>query len=141
MATSKKLMIGGAALVALGSSRQTSDTDYLVNDSSTKQAFIHNKTANEDLCNANGHKFFTEIWKMEAKNIGPLASPKALLELKAFAFVQHCFNGHFQKADNDEFDMKFLVRQFGLEAPVLVKKYVSEGEYYEIVKVVNCVRK
>lgn len=141
MATSKKLMIGGAALVALGSSRSTLDTDYLVNDTTSKLPFIHVKTDNEDLCNANGHNFFAEIWKMEAKNIGPLASPQALLELKAFALVQHCLNGHWSKADNDEYDIKFLVRNFNLTGVSIVKKYISAGELMEVEKVIKSVRK
>lgn len=141
MATSKKLMIGGAALVALGSSRSTLDTDYLVNDTTSKLPFIHIKESNEDLCNANGHKFFAEIWKMEAKNIGPLASPQALLELKAFALVQHCLNGHWSKADNDEYDIKFLVRNFNLTGVSIVKKYISAGELMEVEKVIKSVRK
>ena len=36
-----KILIGGRALVALGSSRNTLDIDYLVNDPETKEAFIH----------------------------------------------------------------------------------------------------
>lgn len=142
MATSdKRLMIGGAALQALGSSRYTMDVDYIVNDKTSKLPFIHLKATNEDLCNANGHKFFAEIWKMEAKNIGPLASPQALLELKAFAFVQHCIQGHWQKADNDEFDIKFLVRQYNLSSVSLVKKYISEGELMEVEKVIKSVKR
>lgn len=113
-------MIGGQALVALGSSRATHDTDYLVNDLSSKLAFSHDKAKNEDYCNANGNKFFAAVWKAEAKNIGPLASPQALLELKAYSLVQHCLAGHWSKADSDEFDIKFLCREFGLTGVKLV---------------------
>lgn len=137
----KQLLIGGQALRKLGSSRFTTDTDYLVFDKSNKSAFLHNKDLNVDYCNANGNKFFAAIWKQEEKNIGEIATPKSLLELKAYSFVQHCLNGFFKKADEAEFDIKFLVREFNLTAPVLVKKFVSEGEYSEILKIVNETKK
>ena len=136
----KQLMIGGQALVKLGSSRTTLDTDYLINDTSITLAFIHNKEKNTDFINANGNKFFAEIWKMEETNIGPLASPAALLELKAYSLVQHCQNGFFKKADEAEYDMKFLVRAFNLKSVSIVKKYISAGELSEIEKIINSVK-
>ena len=78
---------------------------------------------------------------MEELNHGPLASPGALLELKAYAFVQHCVQRHFGKADNDEFDMIFLARKYELAPPVIVRKYVSAGEYSEILAVFARLRK
>lgn len=137
----KQLMIGGQALVKLGSNRQTQDTDYLINDTSSKLPFIHNKEKNIDYCNANGNKFFAEVWKMEENNNGEIASPQALLELKAYSFVQHCLNGFFSKADAAEYDMKFLVRTFNLTGVKIVSKYVSAGELSEIEKVIKSVRK
>lgn len=138
----KQLMIGGQALVSLGSSRQTEDVDYLVSVPGMP-TFIHDKAANADYINAAGKdtKFFAEIWKMEKKNMGPLASPEAILELKAFAFVQHCINRHFGKADNDEFDMVYLARKYELSPPTIVKKYVSAGEYSEILSVFDRLRR
>ena len=66
---------------------------------------------------------------------------QALLELKAFALVQHCLNGHWSKADNDEYDIKFLVRNFNLTGVSIVKKYISAGELMEVEKVIKSVRK
>lgn len=137
----KQLMIGGQALSKLGSNRTTLDTDYLVNDLTSKLAFTHDKENNVDYCNANGNKFFAEIWKMEAKNDGEIASAQSLLELKAYSFVQHCLNGFFKKADDAEFDIKFLVREFNLNSVKIVKKYVSAGELSEIEKIINSVRR
>jgi hypothetical protein len=137
----KQLMIGGQALVQLGSSRTTNDTDYLVNDTTSKLAFTHDKEANVDYCNANGNAFFAAIWKSEEKNIGPLASPQALLELKAYSLVQHCINRSWGKADDAEYDMKFLVRAFGLKGVSIVKKHITAGELSEVEKVINSVRK
>ena len=95
----KQLLIGGQALVKLGSSRTTLDTDYLISDAENGLAFMHDKENNIDYCNANGNKFFKEIWEMEENNNGEMASAQALLELKAYSFVQHCLNGFFKKAD------------------------------------------
>lgn len=135
-------MIGGQALVSLGSSRQTEDVDYLVK-ADGMPTFIHDKAANADYINAAGKdtKFFAEVWKMEKSNLGPLASPEALLELKAFAFVQHCVQRHFTKADNDEFDITFLARKYELGVPTIVKKYVSAGQYSEIQAIFNRLRR
>lgn len=134
-------MIGGAALVKLGSSRKTEDLDYIVNDESTDDMFIHDQENNIDYINANGHDFFGEIWEMEENNIGEMASPQALLELKVFAFVQHCLNGFWQKADDAEYDIRFLVRKYNLETLKIVDKYISKGQLSEVEKVIKSVRK
>lgn len=138
-----KILIGGRALVALGSSRSTQDVDYLVNDPSQASAFLHDAAANADYLNAAsaqpGGKFFAEIFKAEQGQ--QIASPQSLLELKAYAFVQHCLNRNFRKADEAEFDMKFLCREFNLSAVKVVKRYVTVGELSEINKVLAAVRK
>lgn len=138
---SKQLMIGGQALVKLGSTRLTKDVDYLVNIEESSNAFIHDAKNNIDYCNANGSKFFKAIWKMEEKNVGEIASPQALLELKAYAFVQHCLNGFYQKADEAEFDIKFLVRFFNLSGLKIVQKYISKAELEEVQKIIKSVRR
>jgi hypothetical protein len=137
----KKLMIGGQALVKLGSNRSTLDVDYLVNDLNSNSAFSHNLAANTDYCNANGNAFFAKVWEMEANNNGEIATPQALLELKAYAFVQHCQNGFWKKADDCEFDIKFLVRQFNLSSIKIASKYMTPGELSEVIKVINSVKK
>ncbi len=137
----KQLLIGGQALVNLGSSRSTKDTDYLINDTKSKLAFIHDIDNNIDYCNANGLKFFAEIWEMEKNNIGPIASPQALLELKAFAFVQNCLQGFWKKANDAEYDIKFLVLEFGLSKIKITNKYISKGELEEVNKVINSAKR
>lgn len=137
----KQLMIGGQALRKLGSNRSTIDTDYLINDTSSKLAFLHDIDRNIDYCNANGNKFFSEIWKMENNNNGEIASPQALLELKAYSFVQHCLNGFWKKADEAEYDMKFLVREFNLSKLFIANKYMSAGELSEVDKIIKSVKK
>ncbi len=134
-----KVLIGGAALVELGSSRRTSDTDYLVNDITTKEMFIFDTENNIDYINANGHKFFSEIFEIEKEN--EVASPQSLLELKAFSFVQHLKNMNWKKVADCEFDMAFLVREYNCVMPTIVKKYVQENEYNEIVKEISQIRK
>lgn len=135
----KKLLIGGAALVELGSSRHTEDTDYLVNDPTRDSPFFKDVAANIDYCNAAGHKFFAEVWKLEMANIGPIASPQTLLELKAFAFVQHCLNRNWRKADDCEYDIKFLVSQHSVRCCKIVQKHVTPGQFSEIQRVIDSV--
>jgi hypothetical protein len=130
------ILIGGQALRNLGSDRHTEDIDFLINDKSTKEVFIADKGI--DYINSANNSFFAEIYKSEKGN--KQASPQALLELKAYAFVQHCQNFNFAKADACEYDIKFLVRNFDVY-PKIVKKYVSSGEFSEIAKVINSVKK
>jgi hypothetical protein len=137
----KKLMIGGQALRKLGSDRHTNDTDYLVNDTKNTNAFIFDEVNNIDYINANGNKFFNAVWEMEKENDGEIATPQALLELKAYAFVQHCQNFNWKKVDSTEYDIKFLARTFGLKELKVVTKFISKGELSEIMKVINSVKK
>ena len=135
----KKILIGGAALRELGSSRSTLDTDYLINDLTTSKAFICDHINNVDYVNANGHQFFNEVFQIEKDN--DIASPQSLLELKAFALVQHCQNMMWQKADDCEYDIKFLCRKFDLSAISIADKYMNAGELNEVNKVIRSVKK
>ena len=131
-----QILIGGQALRKLGSDRYTNDTDYLINDTSTKEAFISSEKV--DFLNANANKFFKEIFEVEKEN--KIASPQSLLELKAYSFVQHCQNFNWSKVDSSEYDIKFLVRNFGLKSIKIAKKYISDGELSEIQKIINSVK-
>jgi len=131
-----KILIGGQALKNLGSDRNTNDLDYLVNDTTSKEAFICSDSV--DFLNANGNKFFAEIFAIETGNAQ--ATPQSLFELKAYAFVQHCQNFKFAKADSCEYDIKFLVRNFGISESKIAKKYMTAGEYSEVVKIIKSVK-
>jgi hypothetical protein len=136
MTTTNQILIGGQALRNLGSDRYTNDIDYLINDLSSNVAFIHENEI--DYLNASGNKFFAEIFAIETGN--DQATPQSLFELKAYAFVQHCQNFNFRKADSCEYDLKFLVRNFGISASKIAKKYMTSGEYSEVVKIINSVK-
>ena len=132
-----KTLIGGQALRNLGSDRYTNDVDYLINDKSIKETFI---TSDEvDYINANGNKFFLEIWNIEKGN--EIASAQSLFELKAYSFVQHCQNFNWQKVASTEYDMKFLAIKFGINAAPIAKKYMTSWEYSEVLKVLNTIVK
>jgi len=130
------ILVGGQALRNLGSDRHTEDVDFLVDNKDSNQAFITG--ASVDYLNANGNKFFKEIYNIEEGN--EQATPQSLFELKAYAFVQHCQNFNFAKADACEYDLKFLVRNFDVK-PNIVKRYISSGELSEINKIINSVKK
>jgi len=136
MTTNNQILIGGQALRNLGSDRYTNDVDYLINDTSSKSAFICSDSV--DYLNANGNKFFAEIFAIENGN--DQATPQSLFELKCYAFVQHCQNFNFAKADSCEYDLKFLVRNFKIEGSRIAKKYMTLGEYSEVVKIINSVK-
>lgn len=138
MKTEDKILIGGSALNKLGSDRYTNDTDYLVNDLSRKDSFFFDSENNIDYVNGNGNKFFADIWNIEKGN--EIASPQSLFELKVYAFVQHCQNFNFKKADSCEYDIKFLVRKFRINNSIIAKKYISKGEYSEVEKIISSVK-
>ena len=137
----KQLMIGGYALRQLGSSRHTPYVDYLIHDSSSKLAFLFDQTTGTNYCNANGNPFFAAVWEYETKNIGPLASPQALLELKAYAFVQHGITDNWIKLNDAEFDIKFLVRTFHLHRVMLLPNFISESELTQVNHLIQSVRR
>lgn len=120
------ILIGGQALKQLGSDRHTDDFDYLIKDSN-QELFVTGEGV--DYINAAKHDLFKEIWDAEEGN--EIARPQSLAELKAFSFVQHCFNMNFRKADACEYDLKFLNREYGVK-PSRVQNYVTPGEWQEI---------
>lgn len=134
-----KVLIGGRALVALGSSRNTQDTDYLVNRPEDDRMFIADAVNNTDYINAAQSYFYAELWETEKGR--EIASPQALLEMKAWAFVQHCQNFFWQKADDAEYDIKFLCRKFNLDGVKIVGKYIAPSALKEINKVISSVKK
>lgn len=123
-----KVLIGGQALKLMGSTRHTNDSDYLIFDTSLPM-FSKDDSGN-DLLNAAKSRFFLEIWKTESGK--EMASPQSLLELKAYAIVQHCQNGNLQKADDCEFDIRFLVRNHGAGKMKIACKYMTTGQAGEI---------
>lgn len=136
MKENSKILIGGQALRNLGSDRYTEDIDFLINDKSSTDAFIN--TTGIDYINANGNKLFKEIYNIEKGN--EQATPQSLFELKVYAFVQHCQNFNFAKADSCEYDLKFLVRNFNITESRIARKYITTGEYSEIVKIIRSVK-
>jgi len=134
---SKKILIGGMALRKLGHDRHTEDHDYLIYDKSDKRDFITGEKV--DYLNAGSKtyagQFFNEIYKIEKGN--KIASAQSLFELKAFAFIQHCQNFNFKKADACEYDMKFLCREFSIDSVKIVNRYITNGELSEIIKIIN----
>ena len=137
----RKFLIGGLALRALGSTRHTDDTDYLTKLSS-KEIFVHDKDANVDYVNANGHDLFKALYNAECKsNKTEIASPQTLLELKAFSFEQHCQNFNWQKVNSTEFDIKFLVIACGVDTLKFAHKHMSQGAIAEFYKVVESAKK
>lgn len=132
------ILIGGQALVFLGSTRGTEDRDYLVYNEKSTNVFDHDDDNHIDYINAACSDFFKEIYDLEKGN--RIATPQSLLELKAYAFVMHCQNMNWQKADDCEFDMRFLVRSFGLTEIKIVNKYLAASEIKEIEKIIKSTR-
>ena len=133
-----KILVGGQKLRNLGSDRHTEDIDYICYDNTTNEAFITSDKV--DYLNAASDSYAGRFFNEVLGSIDNEATPQALLELKAFAFVQHCQNFNWQKVDASEYDIKFLVRNFNLTDVEIVKNYISEGEYTEVKKIINNVK-
>lgn len=130
-----KILIGGAALVELGSSRRTQDLDYLIYDKSSSELFMHFHDI--DYINAAQSDFYKEIFDLEKGN--KIASPQSLLETKANALIQHMQNGYWQKADDAEYDIKYLVRKFKLKGLNILNKYYDKAVIKEVTKIIESV--
>jgi hypothetical protein len=101
--------------------------------------FVHE--AGIDYLNAAKNDFFAAIWKAEKANKTGQASPQSLLELKAYALVQHCQNRMFQKADDCEFDIRFLVRNCGAGRLQIAQGWMTAGQAQEINAIIDGVKK
>ena len=132
-----KILIGGAALVELGSSRRTQDLDYLIYDKSSTELFMHFHDI--DYINAAQSDFYKEIFDLEKGN--KIASPQSLLETKSNALIQHLQNGFWQKADDAEYDIKYLVRKFKLIGLNILPKYYDKSVIKEVTKIIDSVNK
>lgn len=135
------ILIGGKKLLELGSDRHSDDTDYLIYNEENKEIFS-NLDNGIDLINAANHPLLKSVWDNEVKNneitiIG-------LFCLCAWAFVNHCQNFNWQKADAKEYDIRFLVRyakshNIDLSFTIL-KDNLHSGEFEEILKIVESVK-
>ncbi len=137
---SKRILIGGAALAELGSSRHTEDVDYLVYLEGNPDLFIKDHDNNTDYINAAAHDFYKELWEREKDVISPIATPLTLLNSKVFAFVQHCKNGFFEKADQAEFDIKFIVRKLNVRDISIVAGYIDPDALAEVQSIIDSIR-
>lgn len=126
MKTTHKILIGGQALVKLGSSRSTNDTDYLIFLEDNFDMFIHDKENNIDYINGNSSNFFEAIWNREKNN--DIASPESLFELKAYALLQHYRLGNAMKVNDCVYDLNFLRIKFGINTAPILWKQVSQAE-------------
>ena len=133
-------LIGGQKLKDLGSDRNTLDTDFLVYFEDEDQIFI--KAGSSDLINAAAQPMLRELW---AKESADEISLSGLFTLCAWAFVNHCQNGNFRKADAKEYDLKFLsrlVHERGEEIDLgLLEKHLHHGELAEVKNVMENIRK
>ena len=132
-----KFMVGGQALRTLGHDRHTEDTDYLISRPSDERTFIHEEGGLVDYLNAAANTFFGQIWKSLQGHTGEVATPQAIAELKAYAMVQHYGNRNFAKAAACEYDLKFLAREFGVKSTPIAAKYMTAGQYSEVLSLLK----
>lgn len=110
-----------------------------MNRTDSDAVFIHDAEHQIDYINANAFAFFAEIWEMEQENDQEIASPQALLELKAFALVQYYKNNVLDKIEACVYDIEFLCMKFGLRDVPRVRKYITESQYQEVLKIIRSV--
>ena len=130
----RKLLVGGQYYKKLGSDRFTEDTDYIISEPNSEEQFIHDTENGIDYVNAAKIPIYKEIWEKE-KNNDELSLDSAFT-LAAYTWKNHLMNFNFDKADDKEHDMKFLMGKMGDKTPntAIIKKYLSSNEYGELVK-------
>jgi len=131
-----KLLIGGQALRRLGHDRHTDDTDYLVWDEGG-DLFQHQPTG--DLINAAANPFLRAVWAAATETEG-VADPQTLAELKAWSLIQHCQNMNFRKADQAEYDLRFLGREYGITDLPILRQHELAGPVAECMACLNHAR-
>jgi len=129
-----QILIGGAALRELGSSRSTNDVDYLIFDENSFEAFSFDKENNIDYMNGNASNFAEEIYNIEKNN--KIASSQSLFDLKAFAYLSHLRNFNKAKMNDCIFDLNFLAQNFGITEPKVLVKYATKEEIEEIKRII-----
>lgn len=130
-----KVLIGGQALVELGSSRSTNDVDYLVFNENDFKPFSFDKENNIDYMNANASNFANDIWNKEKNN--KIATPQSLFELKAFAYLSHVRNFNLNKINDCIFDLNFLAINFNINSLPTLAKYATKNEINEILNLIR----
>jgi hypothetical protein len=139
MKNTVKILVGGAAMVQLGSTRRTADTDYLICDPTSSEIVIQDEANNTDYLNAAALPFFADILAIEAGN--EVASPQSMFEMKGRAFVQHAQNGNWNKLNSTIYDLTFLIINFNLSEVKVISKYLHPGELKELNKEIATIRK
>jgi len=119
----RKVLVGGVALMLLGSSMHPRNVEYLVK--------IGPKAIDEfqffTYYNANANAFFNELWEMEKRK--KIASPQTLLELRAFNYVNLPVDCDWHIKHNLEFDISFLAgpyNRFNLSGLKILPKYMDK---------------
>jgi len=134
------ILIGGKKLQQLGSDRHTDDIDFMIYDKNNKELFIQKKDM--DIINTANNNFYSEIWFNEI--IENEITINGLLLTCCYAFIQHCQNFNFKKADAKEYDIRFLVRLMNEKKEninlTILKNNVHSGEFEEIQKIINSVK-
>lgn len=133
------ILIGGKKLLVLGSDRHSDDFDFLIYNENDKEIFSSDGDNNTDYINAANHPLLKSVWNNEIKNNEITIT--GLLTLCGWAFVNHCQNFNWQKADAKEYDIRFLVRyaknhNIDLDFAIL-KNNLHSGEFEEIMKIVE----
>lgn len=133
----QKILIGGQALRRLGHDRHTDDVDYLVNRPG-EDLFTHLPSG--DLINAAAHNFLGRLWE-HVVVVDGVADAGTLFELKAWSWIQYLQNMDFRSAHKAEYDMTFLIREFGITDAPILREIAHAGEMVEIDKFVASVRR
>lgn len=126
----KKILIGGQAMLLIGSTRATEDTGFLIYEETSKELFTRDKVANVDYINAAASPFYRKIWEAETQE---QASANSLFKMKIYAYVQHIQKAYWDKADATMQDIVFLTTNFKVDFSIL-EDYLNPSELKEVKK-------
>lgn len=132
-----KILVGNKAMRHYGSSIDTGWTEYLTYDESGISSF---ESETGTIINNAIHSTYHEaIWDAEQDN--EIASPSSLLKLECYSFIISIQSCNFESADIHEFNIKFLVRKFGVTNITNLQYYCTLNQYNQVRKIIQIVTK
>lgn len=132
-----KILVGNKAMRHYGSSIDSEWTEYLTCDESGMVS-VEPETRTI-MYNAIHNMYHKAIWDAEQGN--EIASSSSLLKLECNAIINCIKSGNFEESDEHEFNIKFLVRKFGVTDITDLQHYCTFRQYNQVRKIIQNVTK
>ena len=134
-----KILIGDKAMSILGTTRLSESSCYLVLEGNFIEDILRDEQTGSIYVNALGNAFYEEIYRSEKNNL--IASPQAMLNLRAYDYIQYLNGKEFEKAAQADYDIRFLIIRYKLQDINIAKKHLSKLQLQEIENLLKSIKK